>query len=312
MARSDDAGVVVENLTVRYGDLTAVNGATFRAPAGAVTVVLGPNGAGKTSTIEVCEGFRVRSSGSVSVLGLDPASEHRALTRRMGVMLQEGGVYPSARVGETVAHYCALHDRGADPAAIIEMVGLAHRARSTWRRLSGGERQRLSLGLALAARPDVAFLDEPTSGVDIDGRVAVRHIVRSLAESGTTVVLATHELDEAEQMADDVVVFAEGRVVAGGPLESLRAGHRRVSFRSRSGLDTIQLSAEIGADVRIASEIERRDDSCWYEVPSSDDAQLVGAIGGWLTANDAPLLEMRAGQESLAELYRRVTSGDRQ
>lgn len=315
MGRSD-GGVVVENLTVTYGNFTAVNSASFRAPAGAVTVVLGPNGAGKTSTIEVCEGFRARSTGRVSVLGLDPASEHRALTRRMGVMLQDGGVYPSARVAETVAHYCALHDRGADASAIIELVGLGHRTRSTWRRLSGGERQRLSLGLALAARPEVAFLDEPTSGVDIDGRVAVRGIVRSLAESGATVVLATHELDEAEQVADNVVVFAAGRVAASGPLESLRAGHQRVSFRSRAGLDTIGLGAAIGADVQVRRGSEEDGDAavdgtCWYDLPSADDARLVAAIGTWLTKNDAPLHEMRTGKESLAELYRRVTSGER-
>lgn len=308
MPGSDD-GVVVENLTVAYGDLTAVDGATFSAPGGRVTVVLGPNGAGKTSTIEVCEGFRARSGGRVSVLGLDPATQHRELTGRMGVMLQDGGVYPSARVAETVAHYCTLHDRGADPARIVEMVGLSHRARSTWRRLSGGERQRLGLALALAARPDVAFLDEPTSGVDIDGRAAVRQIVRSLADSGTTVVLATHELDEAERIADNVVVFAAGRVVASGPLESLRAGHQRISFRSRIGLDTDGLGASVGAEIRIRDGASGADEGCWYDVPSSDDARLVAMIGGWLAEHGEPLLEMRSGRESLTEIYRRVTSG---
>ena len=308
MAESGD-GVVVENLTVVYGDVVAVDGASFSAPAGAVTVVLGPNGAGKTSTIEVCEGFRVRSSGTVSVLGLDPATRHRELTRRMGVMLQDGGVYPSARVAETVSHYCTLHGRGADPTAIIEMVGLTHRARGAWRRLSGGERQRMSLALALAARPDVAFLDEPTSGVDIDGRVAVRRIVRSLADGGATVVLATHELDEAEQMADNVVVFAAGRVVATGPLESLRAGHQRVSFRTRAGLDADGLGRAIGATVRAREATVGADGTCWYDVPSADEARLVAAVGGWLAEHGLPLIEMRAGQESLAELYRRVTAG---
>jgi len=301
-------GVVVEDLTVRYGDIVAVDAASFAAPAGAVTVVLGPNGAGKTSTIEVCEGFRRRSSGRVSVLGHDPATEHRALTRRMGVMLQDGGVYPSARVGETVAHFCALHARGVDPVALVQQVGLAHRERSTWRRLSGGERQRLSLALALAARPDVAFLDEPTAGVDVDGRAVIRGIVRSLADAGAAVVLATHELDEAEHVADNVVVFSAGRVVATGTLAELRAGRARVAFRSRPGLDTSTLAAALGKAV------SRRDtagpgDSVWYEVPSTDEASLVASIGGWLAERGEPLLEMRAGEESLAELYRRVTGG---
>lgn len=301
-------GVIVEDLTVHYDDIVAVDAASFAAPAGAVTVVLGPNGAGKTSTIEVCEGFRRRSSGRVSVLGHDPATDHRALTRRMGVMLQDGGVYPSARVGETVAHFCALHARGVDPVALVQQVGLAHRERSTWRRLSGGERQRLSLALALAARPDVAFLDEPTSGVDVDGRAVIRGIVRSLADAGAAVVLATHELDEAEHVADNVVVFSAGRVVATGTLAELRAGRARVTFRSRPGLDTSALAAALGKAVN------RRDtagpgDSVWYEVPSTDEASLVASIGGWLAERGEPLLEMRAGEESLAELYRRVTGG---
>ncbi|NBU37950.1 MAG: ABC transporter ATP-binding protein, partial [Actinobacteria bacterium] len=181
-------GVLVENLVVRYGELTAVDHVSFSAPVGEVTVVLGPNGAGKTSTIEVCEGFRTADSGHVSVLGLDPVAGHNDLTERMGVMLQGGGVYPSARVRDVIAHFCALHDRGMDADDLVERVGLGHRSGATWRRLSGGEQQRVSLALALAARPDVAFLDEPTSGVDVDGRDIIRGIVRQLAADGCTVV----------------------------------------------------------------------------------------------------------------------------
>ena len=173
--------VEVEHLTVRHGDLVAVDGVSFTAEAGQVTAVLGPNGAGKTSTIEVCEGYRRASAGTVRVLGLDPATQQRQLSERMGVMLQEGGVYPSAAVLETVRHYAALYGNGADAAALVDAVGLTERSKATWRRLSGGEKQRLSLALALAAKPDVAFLDEPTSGVDINGRDAIRGIVRDLA-----------------------------------------------------------------------------------------------------------------------------------
>jgi len=203
----------VENLVVRYGQITAVDHASFAAPAGKVTVILGPNGAGKTSTIEVCEGFRRAASGHVSVLGLDPMAGHRELTERMGVMLQGGGVYPSARVRDVVSHFCALHDRGMDAGVLIERVGLSHRAGAVWRRLSGGEQQRVSLALALAARPDVAFLDEPTSGVDAEGRDAIRGIIRQLTDDGCTVVLASHELAEAERVADNVVLFRAGQVM---------------------------------------------------------------------------------------------------
>jgi ABC-2 type transport system ATP-binding protein len=175
--------------------------------------VLGPNGAGKTSTIEVCEGYRTASAGSARVLGLDPATQQRLLSERMGVMLQEGGVYPSARVLDTVRHYCALYGKGADAVALVDQVGLTDGA-SHLAALSGGEKQRLSLALAMAARPEVAFLDEPTSGVDVNGRDTIRGIVRDLAAGGCAVVLATHELDEAERLADRVVIFD-------------RAGHRR-------------------------------------------------------------------------------------
>jgi ABC-2 type transport system ATP-binding protein len=180
-------GVVVENLVVKYNDLVAVDDVSFEAPEGRVTAVIGPNGAGKTSTIEVCEGFRTATSGRVCVLGLDPKRQHDELTTVMGVMLQGGGVYPSARVVDVVTLFCALHDRGAGPRELIDLVGLSTRAKSTWRQLSGGEQQRLSLALALAARPRVAFLDEPTSGVDIDGRDTIRTIIRDLAANGTTV-----------------------------------------------------------------------------------------------------------------------------
>ena len=129
----------------------AVDNVSFEAPSGSVTVILGPNGAGKTSTIEVCEGFRTAISGSVRVLGLDPVSDHRALTERMGVMLQGGGVYPSARVRDVVSHFCALHNKGVNATQLIERVGLSNRSTGTWRKLSGGEQQRLSLALALAA-----------------------------------------------------------------------------------------------------------------------------------------------------------------
>ncbi|MFZ9564614.1 MAG: ABC transporter ATP-binding protein, partial [Ilumatobacteraceae bacterium] len=191
--------LVVEDLSVRYGDFLAVDSVSFAARPGDITAVLGPNGAGKTSTIEVCEGLRRQSSGDVRVLGLDPHRDRRALANQMGVMLQEGGIYPSARPLDVVRQYCGLYSSGtamsANPDELIELVGLSERRRTAWRRLSGGEKQRLSLALALAARPSIVFLDEPTSGVDVNGRTSIRSIIRNLADNGCTVILATHELD---------------------------------------------------------------------------------------------------------------------
>lgn len=295
-------GVLVENLVVRYGDILAVDHVSFTAPVGEVTVILGPNGAGKTSTIEVCEGFRTAASGHVSVLGLDPVAGRRDLTGRMGVMLQGGGVYPSARVRDVIAHFCALHDRGMDADTLVERVGLSHRAAATWRRLSGGEQQRVSLALALAARPDVAFLDEPTSGVDVDGRDVIRAIVRQLADDGCTVVLASHELAEAEKIADNVVMFRGGRVLANGALGTMLQQRSTVRFGSAEGIDTVALSAHLGHGVNPRS-------GGAYEIECASTPHLVAALTTWLAGNNLPLNGLDAGRESLEDAYRRVTGG---
>ena len=291
------AAVEVNGLTVRYGDLVAVDGVSFQAEAGQVTAVLGPNGAGKTSTIEVCEGYRAAASGEVRVLGLDPARQQRALAERMGVMLQQGGVYPSARVGDTVRHYCALYGEGADPDALIDAVGLRSRVRSTWRRLSGGEQQRVSLALALAAKPEVAFLDEPTSGVDVNGRATIRDIVRSLAAGGCAVVLATHELDEAERIADRAVIFDQGQVVADATLAELRRGRDEIRFRSAPNLHLAELAAAIGM---VASQVGVDE----YVIDAPPHPKLMAALATWLAEHGHPLTDLRAGEQRLEDVFR--------
>lgn len=294
--------VVVENLTVRYGDITAVRDVSFVAPTAGVTVILGPNGAGKTSTIEVCEGFRTPTSGSVSVLGLDPGREHRALTHRMGVMLQGGGVYPSARVKDVVSHFCALYGKKVNATDLIEKVGLTARATSTWRRLSGGEQQRLSLALALAAQPEILFLDEPTSGVDIDGRDTIRSIIHDAAHNGTTVVVASHDMAEAQKVATHVVLFQHGTVIANAPLAEITQSRKRLRFTSTDTLDTLALSQSIGSLVSHQGEGV-------YEVTAESSARLVGRITQWLTEQQLPLRGIDLGEESLEDAYRRLTGG---
>ena len=293
--------VEVSGLTVRYGELQAVRDVSFTAAAGEITAVLGPNGAGKTSTIEVCEGFRRATAGSVRVLGLDPATQQQLLSERMGVMLQEGGVYPSARVLDTVRHYCALYGKGADANALVEQVGLSARSKATWRRLSGGEQQRVSLALALAARPDVAFLDEPTSGVDVNGRDTIRGIVRGLTDSGCAVVLATHELDEAERLADRVIIFDQGLVIADGTLAELRRGHDEIRFRSSPNLDTIALATAIGM---VASRVGHDE----YVIDAPPHPRLMAQLTAWLAEEGHPLTDLRAGAQRLEDVFRRLTA----
>ena len=218
----------VRDLVIRYGDIVAVNSVSFVARHGEVTAVLGRNGAGKTSTLEACEGLRRPTSGSLRVLGNDVSNGDTSQRARIGVMLQDGGIAPSARVMSLVRHYCRLYDRGVDPRVLVEQVGLQHRTTSTWRRLSGGERQRFSLALALAANPDIAFLDEPTAGVDLDGREMIRDIIAGLTADGCCVVLATHDLDEAERVAQHVVVLHQGKVVLDDSIVNLCIGNRRL------------------------------------------------------------------------------------
>ena len=294
--------VVVENLSVSYGDLMAVDNVSFEAPSGSVTVILGPNGAGKTSTIEVCEGFRTAKTGSVRVLGLDPVSDHRALTERMGVMLQGGGVYPSARVRDVVSHFCALHNKGVNATQLIERVGLSNRSTGTWRKLSGGEQQRLSLALALAADPEVIFLDEPTSGVDIDGRDIIADIIQDLATRGTTVVLASHDMAEAEKVATHAVLFNSGKVIASGEITSLLTSRKHLRFTSSEGLVPAELA------VSIKSPVVAIGDGV-YEVASEPTPQLMTRISQWLADNSHPLLGVDMGKESLEDTYRRLTRG---
>jgi ABC-2 type transport system ATP-binding protein len=294
--------VVVENLSVSYGDLMAVDNVSFEAPSGGVTVILGPNGAGKTSTIEVCEGFRTAKSGSVRVLGLDPVSDHRALTERMGVMLQGGGVYPSARVRDVVSHFCALHNKGVNATQLVERVGLSNRSTGTWRKLSGGEQQRLSLALALAADPDVIFLDEPTSGVDIDGRDIIADIIRDLAARGTTVVLASHDMAEAEKVATHAVLFNSGKVIASGEILTLLTSRKHLRFTSSVGLVPAELAVSINSPVVAIGDGV-------YEVASEPTPQLMTRISQWLADNSHPLLGVDMGTESLEDTYRRLTRG---
>ena len=299
--RSQHEGVCVSQLVIAYGSTKAVDHVSFQALPGRVTVILGPNGAGKTSTIEACEGFTTATSGTIRVLGLDPSKQRKQLNERMGVMLQDGGIYPSSRVGELVAQYCALYGNKIDAASLVAQVGLASVSATTYRRLSGGEKQRLSLALALAAQPDVIFLDEPTSGIDVNGRDLVRSIIRDLRQRGCCVVVATHELDEAERIADDVLIFHRGTIVAAGTLEELRAGREEIRFTSQSLVDTQSLATTLGFAVEQTRQNE-------YTVAGTSDARVIVQLTDWAKANNVNIGDIGAGSQRLDEVFRRLTA----
>ena len=292
--------VAIEGLVVRYGELTAVDGVWFTAESGEVTALLGPNGAGKTTTVETAEGYRRPDAGSVRVLGLDPVGDHGALVPRIGVMPQDGGVYPGIRVTEALHLFAAYYDNPLDPGALLARVGLEDRARSSTRSLSGGERQRLSLALALIGRPEVAFLDEPTSGVDVGGRQVIRQIIRDLRDDGVAVVLTTHELAEAEHVADRAVIIDRGHVVAAGTMAELVRGGDDIRFGAPPGIDVGALSARLGATVTEASPGE-------YVVAGSPSPTTVATLTAWLAEHDLPLADLRAGRQTLEDVFLRLT-----
>jgi ABC-2 type transport system ATP-binding protein len=299
------AAIEATGLTIRYGDLTAVDRVSFTVAAGSIVALLGPNGAGKTSTVEALEGYRRPDAGTVRVLGLDPRADHAALSRRVGVMLQEGGVYTGARPPEMLRLFAAYHDDPADPAELLRRVGLDGQARTTWRHLSGGERQRLSLALALVGRPAVVFLDEPTAGIDPAGRQLIRRIIAGLRNDGVTVVLTTHDLDEAETLADRVVIIDHGRVLADGTPAGLRRGgpDEDVRFGAPAGLDTASLGEAVGGPVEELAPGE-------YRAGVAPTPATVAALTAWLAAHDLPLADLRAGRQRLEDVFLRLTAGD--
>src|ERR671917_162201 len=298
------AAVDVESLTITYGKVTAVDDVSFQARAGEVTCILGPNGAGKTSTIEALEGLRRPASGRLSVVGLDPQTEHFVLTERMGVMLQEGGIHPGVTVRAALRHAAALYDDPLDVRGLVDQLGLAGLERRTYRQLSGGEQRRLALALALVGRPQVAFLDEPTSGVDPAGRQVIRQVIADLRNEGVTVLLTTHDLDEAERVADRVIIIDRGRLLAEGTVAELTRtpdGESRVSFRAPAGLDRWALADHIGADVTESAPGD-------YTVAAPPTPAVIAAITAWLAQHDLPLGDLRAGRQRLEDVYLRLTS----
>lgn len=303
VSSASQPAIEVTDLTVRYGDRVAVNGLSFRAMPGQITALLGPNGAGKTSTVETLEGYRRPTSGTVRVLGLDPVADHRQLVARIGVMLQSGGVATGMRPAEALHLSASYYDNPVNPDELLDLVGLADHRSSTWRSMSGGEQQRLSLALALIGRPDVAFLDEPTAGIDPAGRQLIRRIISELRDRGVAVLLTTHDLEEAEKLADHVVIIDHGVVLADGtPTELMRAAQGDdVRFGAPSGLDVASLGERIGAVVTEASPGE-------YVVASAATPAMVAAITAWLAEMNLPLADLRAGRQRLEDVFLRLTA----
>jgi ABC-2 type transport system ATP-binding protein len=235
------AAVDVSGLRKSYGDHEAVRGITFRIEEGEVFCLLGPNGAGKTTTVEILEGYRARDAGDVTVLGLDPGRRERTLRERMGVVLQHSETWPQVTVAETLRIYAGYYHDPRDVGEVIELVGLVEKRDARIKTLSGGQKRRLDLGLALVGNPDLVFLDEPTTGFDPQARRNAWEMIRGLRALGKTILLTTHYLDEAQQLADRVAVLRDGVIVTEGtPAELVASSRTEIRYREGGELKVVE------------------------------------------------------------------------
>jgi ABC-2 type transport system ATP-binding protein len=300
-----EAALEVRDLVKSYGGQRAVDCLSLTVERGELLALLGPNGAGKTTTIEICEGFRTPDAGQVRVLGYDPIREAAALKPLVGVMLQDGvGGYTSARAGELLELFAAYARNPQDPARLLDKVGLGAVAGTQVRRLSGGQKQRLSLALALVGRPAMVFLDEPTAGMDPQARRGTWELIRQLRADGVSVVLTTHFLDEAEQLADHVAVMASGRLVAAGtPAELTRSGAEgQIRFRAPHGLRLASLVDALPVGTHAFEESPGR-----YVVSGEVNPQLLAALTAWCATMDVLAEEVVVERRSLEDVFLDLT-----
>jgi ABC-2 type transport system ATP-binding protein len=299
MAGTGDA-VDVRDVVVRYGDKVAVDHVSLLAPRGRILALLGHNGAGKTSLLEVCEGFRRPDAGQARILGRDPVAEHDELMPRIGIMLQSGGVYPWATAGEILELFAGFAAHPLDTGMLLDRLGLRTVAGTRFRRMSGGEQQRLALAVALVGRPELVFLDEPTAGMDTEARHTTWRLIEELRADGVSVLLTTHLLDEAERLADHVVIMNAGRIAATGTPAQLTAaaGMDHLSVRAESGL-----TFEPSRTAKVAETAPGE-----YEVTGSLDAAGVAEVLGWFAERNAQVTAVNSRRRTLEDVYLALTS----
>lgn len=298
----ESPAVEVTGLVKRYGAVTAVDGLSLAVAEGSVLALLGPNGAGKTTTVEVCVGFRTADAGQVTILGR--RADDRRLRAEVGVMPQSGGVYPGARAGEMLQLVASYY---ADPLPVqrlLDRLGLAGVGRTPYRRLSGGQQQRLSLAMAVVGRPRVAFLDEPSAGLDVQARQVAWELIRDLRGDGVAVVLTTHAMEEAESLADQVVIVDRGHVVAAGtPRELTRAGAAgQLRFRARPELDLERLRATLPERTRACEPHPGT-----YLIEGEVDPSLLATVTAWCASQDALAEDLQVARRSLEDVFLDLT-----
>jgi len=306
---SASPAIEVAGLSKRYGAVRALDGLSLTVEPGEVFGLLGPNGAGKTTTVEILEGYRPADAGEVRVLDLDPWHDGPRLRPKIGVMLQDGGLYPGIRPLEALALFASYYDEPDDPERLLDVVGLREAEHTLVRRMSGGQYQRLSLALALIGRPSLVFLDEPTAGLDPRARATTWDLVRELRDHGATVVLTTHAMDEAEQLCSRLAIIDHGRMVGYGTPSELTASAavEEMRFSAPPDLDRAALAVALGVDAGRVREPRPGD----YVVDVAATPGLIATLAAWLRDRDVTLGDLHAGRGSLEEVFLRLTSEDR-
>jgi ABC-2 type transport system ATP-binding protein len=296
--------IVVEGLTKRYGQTTAVDDISVHVETGEVFALLGPNGAGKTSTIEMLEGFRSRDAGVVSVLGMDPSDRacQRNLRERIGVVLQDLAVEPFLSVEEVLARSASYYPNPRDVAEVICSIGLEEKATTRVKSLSGGQQRRLDLGLGIIGNPELLFLDEPTTGFDPSARRGAWDVVRNLVSHGTTVILTTHYMDEAEALTDRLAIISGGRIVATGTVDSIGGRERSsatIRFRLPSGLTVADLPTGLAP-----AETDR---SGAVVLMTDDEVGVLHRLTGWAIDANIALSGLTVVRLTLEDIYLHLT-----
>ena len=295
--------VEVSEFRKAYGNFVAVNGISFDVQAGHIFGLLGPNGAGKTSTLESLEGLRAPSGGTLRVMGIDPVREPRRLRDTIGVQLQSAGLPDSITATEAMGLFCAYH-RVATRMDLLDRLGLTDKAATQYVELSGGQQRRLVLALAVAHHPRVLFLDEPTAGLDVPSRAELHRLIRELSTSGTTVILATHDMAEAEELADRVAILLSGEIAAiGTPREitATGAGLTKVSVRTRNG----ELKASDIAFPAVQRHHHEEDYSIYF---STDVGPTVASLIAYVEAHRDGLIDLRVERPSLEDRFLEIAN----
>jgi ABC-2 type transport system ATP-binding protein len=292
--------IEARGLAMRYGDREVLHGIDLVVPHGMVVGFLGPNGAGKTTTVEILEGYRRRTGGQASVLGMDPATGGRQLRERIGIVLQETGHNPDLTVRETVRQFAGYYLRPRPVDEVVGLVGLEEAADRRVRALSGGQRRRLDVALALVGDPELVFLDEPTTGFDPAARRQAWEVIAGLRELGKTILLTTHYMDEAQALADRVAIIAAGRIVAEGAPADL-AAQRSTEIR-------FTLPAEAGSAElpRISGQVATQGRN--VEISTDDPTRDLLALTGWAAGRGAALAGLTVARPSLEDIYLTLTS----